>query len=140
MRDLCPSGLMFAPQTTTVCPTAKIFRLALISRSWCVPQFGQSHSLILNSNLSTICPQLPQRLELGNHRSIFTKVRPYHLALYSSCLTISPHAASLITRASLGFLTMFLTAKSSTTIVWFSRISRIVSLCRWSLRPSEILA
>lgn len=73
--DLCPSGeaatcdllcnsrsiggLMFAPQTSstslpsTASPAARIFRAALISRSWCVPHWGQSHERIFNGNLST---------------------------------------------------------------------------------------
>jgi len=42
--DLLCSGLMVALQTDTASPAAKIFLLALISRSWCVPQSGQSHS------------------------------------------------------------------------------------------------
>ncbi len=82
-----------------------------MSRSWCVPQLGQSHSRIFNGILSTMCPQLPHRFELGNHRSILIKVRPYHSHLYSSCLTNSPQLASLMARASLGFLIMFFTAK-----------------------------
>jgi hypothetical protein len=119
-------GLMFAPQTDTASPAAKMFLLALISRSCRVPHLGQSHSRTLNGSLSTICPQLPHRLELGNHRSILTRVRPYQSHLYSSCLTNSPQLASLIARASFRFLTIFFTAKSSTAIVWFSRTNRVV--------------
>ncbi len=44
---LC-SGLMVATRTDTASPAAKMFLLALISRSWCVPQIGQSHSRIFN--------------------------------------------------------------------------------------------
>ncbi len=129
----CPSeiflsGLMFAPQTETASPAAKIFLLALMSRSWCAPHSGQSHSRTFNGNLSTICPQLPHRLELGNHRSILTRVRPYHPHLYSSCLTNSPQLASLIARESFWFLIIFFTAKSSTAMVWFSLTNRVVNL------------
>jgi hypothetical protein len=98
----CLSGLMFAPQTETASPAAKIFLLALMSLSWCVPQLGQFHSLIFRGSLSTMCPQFPQRFELGNHRSILTKLRPYQSHLYSICLTSSPQLASLI--ESLGIL------------------------------------
>jgi hypothetical protein len=48
LTDLLCSGLMVALQTDTASPAAKMFLLALISRSWCVPQSGQSHSRIFN--------------------------------------------------------------------------------------------
>ncbi len=48
LTDLLCSGLMVALQTDTASPAAKIFLLALISRSWCVPQSGQSHSRTFN--------------------------------------------------------------------------------------------
>jgi hypothetical protein len=67
--DLLCSGLMVANRTDTASPAAKIFLLALISRSWCVPQLGQSHSRIFNGIFSAIYPQLLHRLELGNHLS-----------------------------------------------------------------------
>src|SRR4028119_735090 len=126
--DLCLSGLTFAPQTFTASPAARIFCAALISRSWCAAQCGQSHSRIFNGSFSTMYPQLPHRLELGNHRSILTSVRPYPSHLYSSCLTNSPQLASLIERASFRFFIIFFTAKSSTAIVWFSRTNRVVNL------------
>jgi hypothetical protein len=69
LTDLLCSGLMVALQTDTASPAAKIFLLALISRSWCVPQFGQSHSRTFNGIFSAIYPQLLHRLELGNHLS-----------------------------------------------------------------------
>ncbi|ALG08718.1 hypothetical protein AOZ06_18955 [Kibdelosporangium phytohabitans] len=40
-------------------------------------------------------------------------------------------------RARLWFLTMVRTAKSSITIVWFSRTSRVVTLCGQSRRRSS---
>ena len=127
LRDLLSSGLTVAPQTDTACPAAKMFILAFMSLSWWLPHSGQSHSLIFKGNFSTTWPQLEQRLELGKYLSIFINVRPYHSALYFNCLTNSPHIASLITLANLWFLTMFFMSKSSTTIVWFSLISRVVS-------------
>jgi hypothetical protein len=69
LTDLLCSGLMVALQTDTASPAAKIFLLALISRSWCVPQSGQSHSRTFNGIFSAIYPQLLHRLELGNHLS-----------------------------------------------------------------------
>ena len=42
--DLLCSGLMVAD---TASPAATVFLLALISRSWYVPQLGQSHSRTL---------------------------------------------------------------------------------------------
>ncbi|TRU64641.1 MAG: hypothetical protein EWV90_06285 [Microcystis aeruginosa Ma_QC_Ch_20071001_M135] len=38
-----------------------MFLLALISRSWCVPQSGQSHSRTFNGIFSAIYPQLRLR-------------------------------------------------------------------------------
>jgi phosphate transport system substrate-binding protein len=70
LTDSLCSGLMVALQTDTASPAAKIFLLALISRSWCVPQSGQSHSRIFNGIFSAIYPQLLHLLELGNHLSI----------------------------------------------------------------------
>jgi hypothetical protein len=70
LTDLLCSGLMVALQTDTASPAAKIFLLALISRSWCVPQSGQSHSRIFNGIFPAIYPQLLHLLELGNHLSI----------------------------------------------------------------------
>jgi hypothetical protein len=60
--------------------------------------------------------------------------------LYSNCLTSSLQLAFLIAWANLWFFIIFFTAKSSTTIVWFSRTSRVVSLWRKSLRASAIWA
>lgn len=140
----CLSGLTFAPQASsllpasTASPAARMLCAALRSRSWTTPHLGQVHSLILNGNLSIMWPQFPQSLELGNQRSILTRVRPYHWHLYSSCLVNSPQAASEILRARLWFLTIFLTGKSSTAIVWFSRTKWVVSLCRKSPLASLI--
>ncbi|KOV15652.1 hypothetical protein ADK91_05870 [Streptomyces sp. XY511] len=56
--------------------------------------------------------------------------RPCQDALYSSMVRSSRQAASPTARATLRFLSMLRTAKSSITSVWFSRTSRVVSLCR----------
>ena len=89
-------GLTFASETETARRAAKIFKAAFTSRSWLTPHWGQSHSRMLRSNLRTMCPQSKHRLELGNHRSVLIKVRPYQSHLYSSCLTNSDQLASLI--------------------------------------------
>ena len=70
LTDLLCSGHQVALQTDTASPAAKMFLLALISRSWCVPQSGQSHSRTFNGIFSAIYPQLLHLLELGNHLSI----------------------------------------------------------------------
>ena len=70
LTDLLCSGLIVATRTDTAGPAAKMFLLALISRSWCVPQIGQSHSRTFNGIFSAIYPQLLHLLELGNHLSI----------------------------------------------------------------------
>jgi hypothetical protein len=77
---LC-SGLMVALQTDTASPAAKIFLLALISRSWCVPQIGQSHSRTFNGifkgNMPTITTPLRTRKP-----SIYFDVRDFQRIKY----------------------------------------------------------
>src|SRR6476646_9029083 len=105
-----------------------------------MPHSGQVHSRTSSVKESRTCPQSKQRLLDGYHRSILTRVRPYHSALYSNWDTNSDHPTSLIALESFSFLTMFLTANDSTQIVWFSRIIRVESLCRKSRRRSAIRA
>jgi hypothetical protein len=114
-----------------------MFFAAFTSRSWVVPQ-SHVHSRTLSGILSCKVPQTEHSLEEGNQRSIAITSRPYHRALYSSMLRNSDQAASLMARARLPFFTMFRTARSSITIVWFSRTSRVVSLCRWSRLQSTM--
>src|SRR5690606_30011917 len=52
--------------------------------------------------------------------------------LYSSIVRNSDHEASEMARASLPLASMPRTLRSSITTVWFSRTSRVVTLCRWS--------
>jgi hypothetical protein len=52
----------------------------------------------------------------------------------------SRQAASEIARARWWLRVMFRTLRSSITTAWFSRTSRVVSLCRWSRRRSAIRA
>src|ERR1700722_7368934 len=117
-----------------------MFFAALTSRSWTTPHSGHVHIRTSSDRESRICPQSKQRLEEGYHLSILTRFLPYHAALYSSWDTNSLQPTSLIALLSFGFLTMFLTARLSTQIVWFSRIRRVESFCEKSRRRSVIWA
>ncbi len=77
-------------------------------------------------------PQAPHVLLLGKNRSTLIRVRPHHSALYSSCRTNSDQPASEMARESGRSLTIPRTLRSSTTIAWFSRTSRVLNLWRWS--------
>ncbi len=112
---------------------------ALTSRSWVVPQ-SHVHSRTFSGILPCRVPQAEHSLDDGNHRSTTTRSRPYQSALYSSMDRSSVQLASEMARARVRFLSMFRTVRSSITIVWFSRTSRVVSLCRKSLRRSAIFA
>jgi len=140
MAAFATTGITVSPQANTASPAALMFRAAFTSRSCVVWHFGQVHCRVAKSNWSSVYPQQEQRLLDGYQRSIATTVLPYQSALYSSCRTSSPQFASLIDFANVGFLTMFLTARFSTQIVWFSRISVVVNLWVKSLRQSAILA
>src|SRR2546430_14475121 len=90
-----------------------MFFAALLSRSWTTPHAGHTHERTSSGKESSICPQSKQRLEEGYHLSILTTVRPYHAALYSSCLTNSDQPTSLMAFAKEWFLTIFLTCRLS---------------------------
>src|SRR5207302_10830391 len=109
------------PQAATASPAAKTFFAALRSRSWTTPHSGHVHLRTSSGKESRICPQSKQRLEEGYHLSILTRVRPYHVALYSSCLTNSLHPTSEMAFARQWFFTIFLTCKLSMQTTWFSR-------------------
>src|SRR5437667_7537100 len=122
-RDKARPGLTASPQASnTVSPTACILRAALRSRSWTTPHSGHVHTRISSDKESSTCPQSKQRLEEGYHLSILTRVRPYHAALYSSCLTNSDQPTSLMALARQWFLTIFLTCRLSMQTTWFSRM------------------
>jgi hypothetical protein len=76
----------------------------------------------------------------GENRSIATTVRPYQAALYWSWRSSSPQPTSAIALARCSFCSRFLTASDSTQTTWFSRMRRIVSLCRKSRRRSAMRA
>jgi len=138
MSTFAETGFTVSPQANTASPAALMFCAALISRSCVVLHSGHVHWRVAKSNLSSVYPQQEHRLLDGNQRSIATTVRPRQFALYSSCLTSSPQLASLIDFANMGFFTIFLTAKFSTQITWFSLISVVVNLWVKSLRQSAI--
>lgn len=132
-------GLTPSPQAETASPAALMLRAAFTSRSWVVPQ-SHVHARTFSGSLARIVPQVPHSFELGNQRSTTTSSRSYQAHLYSSIVRISVHDASAIARARVWFLTMVRTVRSSMTTVWFSRTSRVVSLCRKSRRRSAIRA
>ena len=138
MSTFVETGFAVSPQANTASPAALMFRAALRARACVVLHSGHVHWRVAKSSLSSVYPQQEHRLLEGYQRSIATTVRPLQLALYSSCLTISPQLASLIDFAKVGFLTIFLTAKFSTQITWFSLISVVVNLWVKSLRQSAI--
>ncbi|BBJ47071.1 hypothetical protein SSPO_097890 [Streptomyces antimycoticus] len=70
-----------------------------------------------NGIASARAPQAEHSLEEGKKRSTAITSRPYQAALYSSMLRKSDHAASLMARARLRFLTIFRTVRSSITSV-----------------------
>jgi len=102
-----------------------MFRAAFTSRSRVAPQ-PHIQRRTFSGIVSRTLPQTEHSLEEGNQRSTAITSRPYHLALYSSRLRNSDHAASDIARARLPLRSIPETFKSSITIVWFSRTSRVV--------------
>src|SRR5574343_621126 len=136
------TGLTLSPLADTASPAANILRAALMSRSWRVPHCGHVHSRTAKGMALATNPQLglEQRLLLGYQRSMPISSRPYQRALYDNCLTNSDQRESPIDLDRQRFFCMFLTARLSTAITWFSFISRVESLCRKSLRESAILA
>src|SRR5262245_47646532 len=92
-------GLTTPPQAQTASPSALVLQAALTSRSCTAPQTGQVHSRTARGRDSSSWPQTEHRLELGYHRLMATSVRPYHLALYSSCRSSSPQPTSAMALA-----------------------------------------
>ena len=140
MPAFAETGFTVSPQANTASPAALMLHAAFTSRLWMVLHSGHAHCRVAKSSLSRVYPQLEQRLLEGNQRSIATTVRPYQPDLYSSCLTNSPQFASLMDLASVGFLTMFLTARFSTQITWFSLIRVVVNLWVKSFRQFAIFS
>lgn len=129
-----------ASQTVAASPAANMFLAAFMSRSWWVLHSGHVHCLLESGIFASTCPQFEQRLLDGYHLSIPISSRPYQRALYSSCLRNSDQLASDMDLDRWRFFCMFFTDNVSTAIAWFSRIKRVESLCRKSLRVSAIFA
>src|SRR6516165_7736361 len=107
---------MLAPQADTARPAARMFLAALRSRSCRVRQSGHVQRLVLSLSSGSRYPHAEQILDDGNHLSTAIRFRPYRAHLYSSCRLNSPQPQAEMALASLRFFTMFLTARSSTTI------------------------
>src|SRR5699024_11643128 len=113
-----------------------MFFAALTSRSCRAPQ-AHVHERTCSGFGPVTVPQVEHNWDEGNQRSITTTLRPYQSALYSTIDRNSFHAASAMLRLSPALYrppadAMPLTDRSSITTVWFSRTSRVESLCRWS--------
>src|SRR5690554_603612 len=132
--------LTFSPKTNTASPAALMLTAALMSRSCSAAHSGHVQARTCNGISSITCPQAEQRLELGYHWSTLTSCLPAHSALYAICRTNSPQPASLIDLASERWRSMFFTLRDSTQITWFSLTIWRDSLCKRSIRQSEILA
>src|SRR5690625_1386636 len=112
---------------------------AFTSRSWVTPH-PHVHVRMFSGSFSWSFPHAEHSLEEGKNRSMATSSRPYQLALYSNMVRNSAQDASEIARASLLFLTRLRTERSSITTTWFSRTSRVDSLCRKSFLRSVMRA
>src|SRR5436853_7817105 len=81
VRAFARTGLTPPPQAATESPSARMFLLALISRSWQTPHSGQTHSRTSSGRSSTTCLQSWHVFEEGYQRSILMRVRPYYWLL-----------------------------------------------------------
>ncbi len=107
---------------------------AFTSRSRTELHSGQVHSRSLSASSLLMYPQQLQVFDDGAKRPIRRMFLPCHSALYSSIVTKVDQLASFIACAKLWFLTILLTDKVSSAIVWFSRINLVETLCKKSLR------
>ena len=57
--------LTFSPRAIFASPANLMLFAAFMSRSWCVPHSGHTHSLTDNGSEVKVYPQSEQRLELG---------------------------------------------------------------------------
>ncbi len=134
----CPTRPFFE---VSDCPPATLILIAAFtSLSWKVPQKRHSHSRIFNAFLPPIFPQQEHRWDLGSHREIIRKLRPYLSDFADSISRKERHPKSDIVRDKFRFLTIPDVFKSSKTIVWFSRTTLGDSLCKKSVRVSLIFA
>ena len=140
MLPYSKTGLAAPPWADTASPAASTLRAALMSRSCCVPHSGHVQVRTDSTILPWVWPQTEHRLLDGCRRSTPTSVRPYHSALYSSCLTNADQPAAAMDFDRRGLRYRLLTDRVSTAITWFSLINRVESLCRKSLRKSMMRA
>jgi len=93
----------------------------------------------IKGRLLTWLRQTLQVFEEGKKRFTSRVTFPSHSALYFNMVQNWPHPTWLIALARQWFLTMFLTAKSSTQITWFSLTILRDSLWWKSSRQRDIL-
>jgi len=132
--------LTFSPRANTASPAALMLTAALMSRSCSAAHSGHVQARICKGISGITCPQPEQHLLDGYHWSMADRCRPAQAAFYSSCRTNSLQPASLIDLASERLRSMFFTLRDSTQITWFSLTIWRDSLCKRSIRQSEILA
>lgn len=140
MLPYSKTGLTASPWADTASPAANTLRAALMSRSCFVSHSGQVQARTDSGIEPWVWPQTEHRLLDGYQRSMPISVRPYHRALYSSCLTNSDQLASAMDFDRLRWRCMLLTERLSMAITWFSLTIRVESLCRKSLRESVMRA
>src|ERR1700744_4402213 len=112
---------------------------ARTSRSCRTPQLEHVQIRSERPRERLMTPQLHSLLD-GSKRPILMTVLPCHAALYSICRTNSYHEASAIDLDSLRFRCIPDTFKSSSATAWFSRMMRVESLCRKSVRWFRIFS
>ena len=59
-----------------------MFFAAFKSRSWTAPHAAHSHPRTLSGFGPSLTPQVEQTCDVGSHRPILRKSRPYSAALY----------------------------------------------------------
>src|SRR5699024_9268718 len=102
------------------------------SRSNNLLQPLQVHSRSFSVSSLFMFPQQEQSLDDGSNRPILRMFLPYHSALYSNMVAKANHPASLIDCASLWFLIILETAKSSIAKLSWFLTSSLEVLCRKS--------
>jgi hypothetical protein len=116
-------GLTCAPQAVTASPAAlATFTAAFTSRSSHAPHSPHCQVRICSGLGPSLAPQAEQTCEVGSNLPIRWNLRPYRWALYSSILTNADHPASC-TDLAMRVRASALTARSSTAIAWFSRLT-----------------
>jgi hypothetical protein len=141
--DLCPSGLTLAPQTVTVCPTAKIFCAALINVPvMACPTVGAMPFPYIQRQTLKDVTAIPTAFRTGKPSVNFYQGISFGDAarttiplgfVFELSYEFTPASITDSTGKFRVFDHVFNEPYSSTTIVWFSRSSRVVSLCKWSL-------